>query len=58
MTNSVSKILKIDAREDDPVRRKPDISLAKQRLCWRPRINLQEGRRPTIAYFEKLLKVI
>ena len=43
MTNSVSKIIKVDAREDDPVRRKPDISLAKQRLGWQPEITLQEG---------------
>ena len=56
MTNSVSKILKVDAREDDPVRRKPDISLAKKRLGWHPEIALQEGLRPTIDYFEKLLK--
>ena len=56
MTNSVSKIVKVDAREDDPVRRKPDISLAKQRLSWQPEITLQEGLRPTIDYFEKLLK--
>jgi len=56
MTNSVSKIVKIDAREDDPVRRKPDISLAKKRLGWHPEIALQEGLRPTIDYFEKLLK--
>ena len=56
MTNSVSKIVKVDAREDDPVRRKPDISLAKQRLGWEPEITLQEGLRPTIDYFEKLLK--
>ena len=56
MTNSVSKIVKVDAREDDPIRRKPDISLAKQRLGWQPEINLQEGLRPTIDYFEKLLK--
>ena len=56
MTNSVSKIVKVDAREDDPVRRKPDISLAKQRLGWQPEITLQEGLRPTIDYFEKLLK--
>ena len=56
MTNSVSKIVKVDAREDDPVRRKPDISLAKQRLGWQPGITLQEGLRPTIDYFEKLLK--
>jgi len=56
MTNSISKIVKIDAREDDPVRRKPDISLAKQKLGWEPKITLQEGLRPTIDYFEKLLK--
>lgn len=56
MTNSVSKIVKVDAREDDPVRRKPDISLAKQRLGWQPEITLQEGLRTTIDYFEKLLK--
>ena len=56
MTNSVSKIVKVDAREDDPVRRKPDISLAKQKLGWQPEITLQEGLRPTIDYFEKLLK--
>ena len=56
MTNSVSKIVKVDAREDDPIRRKPDISLAKQKLGWQPEINLQEGLRPTIDYFEKLLK--
>ena len=58
MTNSVSKIVKVDAREDDPVRRRPDISLAKQRLGWQPEITLQEGLRPTIDYFEKLLKDI
>jgi len=56
MTNSDSKIVNVDAREDDPVRRKPDISLAKQRLGWQPEITLQEGLRPTIDYFEKLLK--
>ena len=56
MTNSVSKIVKVDAREDDPIRRKPDISLAKKRLGWEPEITLQEGLRPTIDYFEKLLK--
>ena len=56
MTNSVSKIVKVDAREDDPFRRKPDISLAKQRLDWEPEITLQEGLRQTIDYFEKLLK--
>jgi len=56
MTNSVSKIVYVDERADDPVRRRPDISLAKQRLGWQPKISLQEGLKPTIDYFEKLLK--
>ena len=56
MTNSVSKIVYVDERADDPVRRRPDISLAIQRLGWQPKISLQEGLRPTIDYFEKLLK--
>ncbi len=56
MTNSVSKIVYVDERADDPVRRRPDISLAKQRLGWQPKISLQEGLKPTIDYFEKFLK--
>jgi len=55
MTNSVSKIVNVSEREDDPVRRRPDISLAKKRIGWHPKITLQEGLRPTIDYFEKLL---
>ena len=58
MTNSVSKIVNANEREDDPVRRKPDISLAKQKLGWQPKIPLQEGLRSTIDYFEKLFKVM
>ncbi len=40
---------------DDPRRRQPDISLAKERLGWEPSISLEKGLKPTIAYFEKLL---
>tara|TARA_B100000945_G_scaffold273149_1_gene235942 strand:- start:246 stop:1184 length:939 start_codon:yes stop_codon:yes gene_type:complete len=56
MTNSVSKVVNVNERADDPVRRKPDISLAKVKLGWEPNITLKEGLRPTIDYFEKLLK--
>ena len=56
MTNSVSKVVNVNERADDPVRRKPDISLAKVKLGWEPKITLKEGLRPTIDYFEKLLK--
>lgn len=56
MTNSSSKLIKTAARPDDPGRRRPDITLAKERLNWEPVITLEEGLRPTIDYFEELLK--
>ena len=56
MTNSSSKLVKIAARPDDPGRRRPDITLAKKRLGWEPKITLEEGLRPTIDYFDELLK--
>ena len=40
---------------DDPMRRKPDISLAKSKLDWQPTIELREGLKHTIAYFESLV---
>lgn len=56
MTNSSSKLIKTAARPDDPGRRRPDITLAKERLNWEPVITLEEGLRPTIDYFDELLK--
>ncbi len=56
MTNSSSKLIKTAARPDDPGRRRPDITLAKERLNWEPVITLEEGLRPTIDYFDDLLK--
>jgi UDP-glucuronate decarboxylase len=41
--------------EDDPVQRKPDINLAREKLGWEPKIPLEEGLVSTIEYFEKLL---
>ena len=41
---------------DDPKQRQPDISLARQVLDWQPSVSLTEGLKPTIAYFEALLK--
>ena len=38
--------------EDDPKRRKPDITLAKALLGWEPKIPLDEGLAKTIAYFK------
>mgnify|MGYP000959679320 CR=1 FL=1 len=43
---------------DDPMKRKPDISLAKEKLNgWEPKIHLKEGLQKTIAYFEEILKI-
>ena len=41
---------------DDPTKRKPDITLAKTKLNWEPKINLSEGLDKTIKYFYKKLK--
>ena len=56
MTNSSSKLVKVQARPDDPGRRCPDITLAKKTLGWEPKIMLEEGLKPTIDYFDDLLK--
>ena len=56
MTNSRSKLINLPAREDDPVQRKPDISIAKDKIGWEPKIKLEDGLQPTIDYFEKVLK--
>tara|TARA_A100001015_G_C14959925_1_gene700402 strand:+ start:633 stop:1574 length:942 start_codon:yes stop_codon:yes gene_type:complete len=53
LTNSKSKIIKLELPEDDPKKRKPDISLAKKTLNWSPKTSLEEGLKKTINYFEK-----
>ncbi len=56
LTGSKSQIVSHPLPSDDPVRRCPDIALARSRLGWEPRIPLAEGLVKTIAYFEKLIK--
>ena len=52
LTGSKSKIAQArPLPEDDPVQRQPDISLAKQKLGWEPKIPLEEGLRRTIEWF-------
>lgn len=56
MTGSSSKIVYKPLPYDDPRKRKPDISLAKEKLNWEPTVRLEEGLVKTIAYFRQLLK--
>ena len=55
MTNSNSKIVHKSLPMDDPLQRKPDISLAKERLNWSPTIQLETGLQRTINYFSSIL---
>jgi UDP-glucuronate decarboxylase len=55
LTGSRSKIEHKPLPEDDPVRRRPDISQAKHALGWEPKIDLTTGLTTTISYFENLL---
>ncbi|OQX53998.1 MAG: NAD-dependent dehydratase [Candidatus Omnitrophica bacterium 4484_213] len=51
-TNSNSRIKFLPLPEDDPKRRKPDISKAKEILNWQPGVSLEEGLKKTIEFFE------
>ncbi len=53
LTDSKSKIEHAPLPEDDPRQRKPDISLATQKLGWEPKISLEAGLQKTIEYFRK-----
>ena len=55
-TSSKSKIIFLPLPEDDPTKRKPDITLAKKNLNWEPKIGLDEGLDKTIYYFKNLAK--
>ena len=57
LIGSKSKIISEPLPDDDPVQRRPDITIARDILDWEPRIQLQEGLEKTIKYFEgRLLK--
>ena len=55
LTGSQSKIIHETLPSDDPKQRQPDITQARQVLDWEPKYSLDEGLKPTIAYFDKLL---
>ena len=55
LTGSKSKITFRPLPADDPTRRKPDITLAKKNLGWKPKVSLEEGLSKTIEYFKEIL---
>lgn len=56
LTDSKSKIINMPLPSDDPIKRKPDITLAKEKLGWEPAVDLETGLLKTIQYFESYLK--
>ena len=56
LTGSRSTVEEHPLPQDDPVRRCPDITRATDLLDWKPTATLEQGLKPTIAYFDKLLK--
>ena len=55
LTNSNSKIINKNLPKDDPKQRQPDISKAKEKLDWKPEINLETGLKKTINWIESEL---
>ncbi len=53
LSGSKSKLIHKPLPEDDPKKRKPDITLAKSKLKWAPKVKLEDGLRLTIDYFRK-----
>ena len=58
MTGSRSKIVQRPLPSDDPRQRSPEISLAREKLGWEPRVPLEQGLSRTISYFEKKLRAL
>lgn len=56
LTGSSSKIIHKDLPKDDPMRRRPDISLAQRELSWSPKVDIETGLKKTIAYFKDLIR--
>ncbi len=55
LTGSSSKLVFRPLPKDDPVKRKPDITLAKEKLGWQPKVALEDGLQKTIAYFQTVI---
>jgi UDP-glucuronate decarboxylase len=55
LSGSKSKIVHEPLPQDDPKQRQPNIELAKEKLGWEPKVNLEDGLKETIAYFRKVV---
>ena len=55
LTGSKSKIIFQPLPQDDPLQRRPDINLAKEKLQWEPKIDVENGLNKTIEYFRSIL---
>ena len=55
LTDSKSELVFEELPEDDPKQRQPDISLAKEKLGWEPKVDLAAGLKPTIKYFRQYI---
>jgi UDP-glucuronate decarboxylase len=55
LTNSKSKLSFKPLPQDDPRQRQPDISLAKEKFDWAPKVQLEDGLKETVKYFRKKL---
>lgn len=58
MTESKSEIIYKDLPNDDPMQRRPDLSLAKKELNWQPTTDIKDGLKKTIKYFETKLTTL
>jgi UDP-glucuronate decarboxylase len=54
LTGCSSQVIRHPLPADDPMRRRPDISLARKHLAWEPSIPLREGLQKTIAWFRSI----
>ncbi len=55
LSGSKSKLVFEPLPSDDPKQRQPNLELAKAKLGWEPKVNLEDGLKETIAYFRKVL---
>ncbi|MDP5099900.1 MAG: SDR family oxidoreductase, partial [Nonlabens sp.] len=56
LTGTDQKVIYMDLPQDDPMKRKPDITLAKKILGWEPKVSREEGMKITYEYFKTLSK--